>query len=178
VLGGDRVWEDVNEEISKDGVAETGQDEPIPVPVRRPAESSTTAAPEEERPSLIDSYPAPRRLQPAPAAPIYALDDLPASDDEGDWITPTTVSHQKSLDMGLIPSIPATTTNSSTTVATTPGAKVKGPKHVPQLKAACMTGDFAVQNVLLQMGLNLVGEGGKRIGMVKSWVLRCHACFK
>jgi RNA-binding protein NOB1 len=35
-----------------------------------------------------------------------------------------------------------------------------------------------VQNVLVQMGLGLVGEGGKRIKSVKSWVLRCHACFK
>jgi RNA-binding protein NOB1 len=41
-----------------------------------------------------------------------------------------------------------------------------------------MTGDFAVQNVLLQMGLALVGTEGKRIQKVKSWVLRCHACFK
>jgi len=41
-----------------------------------------------------------------------------------------------------------------------------------------MTADFAMQNVILQMGLNLVGVEGKRIEKVKSWVLRCHACFK
>ena len=41
-----------------------------------------------------------------------------------------------------------------------------------------MTADFAMQNVLLQMGLGLVGVEGKRIERVKSWVLRCHACFK
>ncbi|KAJ6538554.1 Nin one binding Zn-ribbon like-domain-containing protein [Mycena vulgaris] len=46
------------------------------------------------------------------------------------------------------------------------------------LGAGCMTADFAMQNVLLQMGLNLVGVEGKRIQKVKSWVLRCHACFK
>jgi RNA-binding protein NOB1 len=28
------------------------------------------------------------------------------------------------------------------------------------------------------MGLNLVGLEGKRIERIKSWVLRCHACFK
>lgn len=46
------------------------------------------------------------------------------------------------------------------------------------LPVACMTTDFAMQNVLLQMGLNLVGVEGRRIDKVKTWVLRCHACFK
>ena len=41
-----------------------------------------------------------------------------------------------------------------------------------------MPGYVAVQTVLVGRGLGLVGEGGKRIGKVKSWVLRCHACFK
>lgn len=43
---------------------------------------------------------------------------------------------------------------------------------------ACITGDFAVQNVLLQMGLSLVGVHGSRVRAVKSFVLRCHACMK
>lgn len=47
-----------------------------------------------------------------------------------------------------------------------------------RLTVACMTGDYAVQNVLLQMGLSLVGIEGQRIKQVKSWVLRCHACTK
>ena len=46
------------------------------------------------------------------------------------------------------------------------------------MKSACMTGDFAMQNVALQMGLNLVSvEGSERIKSVKTWVLRCHGCF-
>jgi RNA-binding protein NOB1 len=81
------------------------------------------------------------------------------SDDGGEWITPSNVSHHKSHDLGLLPD------ESSSTSA------------VP-LAAACMTGDFAVQNVLLGMGLGLVGEGGRKISKVRSWVLRCHACFK
>jgi RNA-binding protein NOB1 len=47
-----------------------------------------------------------------------------------------------------------------------------------KLTVACMTGDYAVQNVLLQMGMNLVGIEGQKIKQVRSWVLRCHACFK
>lgn len=42
----------------------------------------------------------------------------------------------------------------------------------------CMTADYAMQNVLLHMGLNLVGLEGKNITSVKTWVLRCHACYK
>ncbi len=58
-----------------------------------------------------------------------------------------------------------------------PSAKAKG-KADEFLPVGCMTADFAMQNVLLQMGLNLVGTEGKRIQKVKSWVLRCHACYK
>lgn len=46
------------------------------------------------------------------------------------------------------------------------------------MTVACITGDFAVQNVLLQMGLSLVGVHGSRVRAVKSFVLRCHACMK
>ncbi|CAG8850133.1 27810_t:CDS:2, partial [Racocetra persica] len=45
------------------------------------------------------------------------------------------------------------------------------------IKVACITTDYSMQNVLLQMGLNLVSVEGARIKKVKSWVLRCHACF-
>ena len=46
------------------------------------------------------------------------------------------------------------------------------------MKSACMTGDFAMQNVALQMGLNLVNMDGGGVKYVKTWVLRCHGCFK
>ncbi|EIW67794.1 hypothetical protein TREMEDRAFT_14959, partial [Tremella mesenterica DSM 1558] len=81
-------------------------------------------------------------------------------DDEesgGEWITPSTLNKHRSHDLGL----------------TTGGDDSDRP-----LAAACMTGDYAVQNVLLGMGLGLVGDEGKRISKVRSWVLRCHACFK
>nr|CAG8597268.1 11003_t:CDS:2 [Entrophospora candida] len=43
---------------------------------------------------------------------------------------------------------------------------------------ACTTIDYSMQNVLLQMGLNLISVEGKRIKQIKNWVLRCHACYK
>ncbi len=123
-----------------------------------------------------------------PFSPVY--DDTPlSSDSEGEWITPSNVISKKAIDMGLAPPSASTTASSSATSASADSTQkpqkkkslkegeMKRPRN-HKMKAACMTGDYAVQNVLLQMGLNLVGEEGKRIEMVKSWVLRCHACFK
>ena len=45
-------------------------------------------------------------------------------------------------------------------------------------RTACATTDFAMQNVLLQMNLELVSVHGLKIPRVKSWVRRCGACFK
>eukprot|EP00762_Andalucia_godoyi_P007644 ANDGO_07888.mRNA.1 20S-pre-rRNA D-site endonuclease nob1 len=44
-------------------------------------------------------------------------------------------------------------------------------------EVGCVTTDYAMQNVLLQMNLRLVSVDGMRIRKVKQWVLRCHACF-
>jgi len=41
---------------------------------------------------------------------------------------------------------------------------------------ASVTADFAMQNVLLQMGLRLVTPDGRRIREMHCWVLRCSAC--
>uniref|UniRef100_A0A1D1Y0W6 RNA-binding protein NOB1 n=1 Tax=Anthurium amnicola TaxID=1678845 RepID=A0A1D1Y0W6_9ARAE len=43
---------------------------------------------------------------------------------------------------------------------------------------ACMTSDFAMQNVILQMGLRLLAPGGIQIHQLHKWVLKCHACNK
>ncbi|XP_068639645.1 RNA-binding NOB1-like protein [Aristolochia californica] len=43
---------------------------------------------------------------------------------------------------------------------------------------ACVTSDFAMQNVILQMGLRLVAPGGMQIRQLHRWILKCHACNK
>ncbi|XP_015793597.1 RNA-binding protein NOB1 [Tetranychus urticae] len=43
---------------------------------------------------------------------------------------------------------------------------------------ACMTSDFAIQNVLIQMGLKVASVKGLMIKQARQFVLRCHACFK
>lgn len=52
------------------------------------------------------------------------------------------------------------------------------PTKAEFIPVAVSTGDFAMQNVALQMGLNLVSPvDGKYIKQVKNHMLRCHACF-
>lgn len=83
-------------------------------------------------------------------------------DSSSSWITPDNVTSHKVKDLGLF---------------TPPAADpTKPPKTI--MKAAVLTGDFAMQNVALQMGLNVLGSGGKRVREVRTWVLRCHACYK
>ncbi|KAG2224974.1 hypothetical protein INT45_000095 [Circinella minor] len=78
------------------------------------------------------------------------------SDNEAEWITPDNIEEYKATELGVTPE------------------ELKKPKN---LTVACMTSDFAMQNVLLQMNMNLVSTGGHRITKVKNWILRCHACF-
>lgn len=46
------------------------------------------------------------------------------------------------------------------------------------VKVACLTTDFAMQNVLIQLGLNVIGVNGKVIKRARSYALRCYGCFK
>ena len=99
----------------------------------------------------------------APSGPIFE-DPSDSDDGEGEWITPSNVGLHKSRALDLLPDS-----------ETTKGKRKDGDEA---FDTGCMTADFAMQNVMLQIGLNLVGVEGKKIEKVKSWVLRCHACFK
>eukprot|EP00554_Chaetoceros_debilis_P005304 CAMPEP_0194074534 /NCGR_PEP_ID=MMETSP0149-20130528/1638_1 /TAXON_ID=122233 /ORGANISM="Chaetoceros debilis, Strain MM31A-1" /LENGTH=746 /DNA_ID=CAMNT_0038754745 /DNA_START=61 /DNA_END=2301 /DNA_ORIENTATION=- len=61
--------------------------------------------------------------------------------------------------------------------------KIDGPKSKEKLpskscRAACATTDFAMQNVILQMNLELLSVDGMKLRKLKSWVTRCGSCFK
>ncbi|XP_024369020.1 RNA-binding NOB1-like protein [Physcomitrium patens] len=45
-----------------------------------------------------------------------------------------------------------------------------------QSSVACATGDFAMQNVILQMGLRLLSPNGAHVRELNRWVLKCTAC--
>jgi RNA-binding protein NOB1 len=110
-----------------------------------------------------------RGTQPDEAEAVVLYDDPSEPEDgQGDWITPENVALFKSRALDLLPDAAGK-------------SKSKKRKALPQperVDVGCMTADYAMQNVLIHMGLNLVGVEGTRISSVKSWVLRCHACFK
>jgi RNA-binding protein NOB1 len=126
--------------------------------VREPLDVALERLPTEDHETIEDPA-----LPESEATSDTLYDDPDDEDDgEGEWITPSNVAVHKSRALDLLPA-------ASNSKKTAP---------VKQLGAACMTADFAMQNVILQMGLKLVGVEGKRIERVKTWVLRCHACFK
>lgn len=92
--------------------------------------------------------------------PLSVLEDDPTSSDsdsEG-WITPSNIKKHQ-----------ANNSNSPPT---------SKPSETKSLQVATITGDFAMQNVLLQMNLNLLSPRTcKRITHVKQTILRCHGCF-
>jgi hypothetical protein len=107
-----------------------------------------------------------------------SLDGLALSDSddgEGYWITPSNIKKHKIRDF----------TTSNSVVSASPSVESKlnrrrsdaTEKAGPVMKSACMTGDYAMQNVALQLGLNLVSMEGGGVRHVKTWVLRCHGCF-
>ncbi|KAJ6261594.1 hypothetical protein Dda_4264 [Drechslerella dactyloides] len=92
---------------------------------------------------------------PAPDEPEVVIES--DNEDGDDWITPDNLAVHLTSD-GTI-SMPAKTDTAVTT--------------------ACCTSDFAMQNVLLQLHIQLFSPATmSRITSVKSHVLRCHACFK
>ncbi len=78
------------------------------------------------------------------------------SDSEG-WITPSNLRKKQAEDSGA-----------STAQTATPKT----------MQAAVLTTDYAMQNVLLQINLNLLSPSLTRISHLKTFILRCHSCFQ
>ncbi|KAK5072409.1 20S-pre-rRNA D-site endonuclease nob1 [Lithohypha guttulata] len=89
---------------------------------------------------------------------VPELEEDNSADSDDGWITPLNIKRRKAKDEGAADT-----------------------KDQPQktLQVATMTGDFAMQNVLLQMNLNLLStKSCKRITNIKQTIFRCHACFQ
>jgi len=76
-------------------------------------------------------------------------------DDDDSWITPSNLKDKKKQFTG----------------------DFRGEQEL-KVTVACMTTDFAMQNVLKQIGLNILGTDGMVIRETKTWILRCYACFR
>ncbi|XP_050506456.1 RNA-binding protein NOB1 [Diabrotica virgifera virgifera] len=75
------------------------------------------------------------------------------SDDDSGWITPSNVKTAKQQ----------------------LNSEIMEENHV---EVSCMTTDFAMQNVLRQMNLNVSALDGRLIKQLRTYILRCYACFK
>lgn len=110
------------------------------------------------------------------------VESMLAEDDDGTgWITSfediRTIKNESGSGQ-IVPgvSVVGTASNSNNSNNDKSSSSLKGPAL--SSRAACATTDFAMQNVLLQMNLILLSsESGMRIRRIKSWVIRCGACF-
>ncbi|KAM3624694.1 uncharacterized protein V6R79_000308 [Siganus canaliculatus] len=73
-------------------------------------------------------------------------------DEDGGWITPSNIQQVK-MD----------------------SADWTAPADVT---VGCLTTDFAMQNVLIQIGLHVLSVNGMVIRQARNYILRCHACFR
>lgn len=95
-----------------------------------------------------------------PDSKVDSVQNSAESQDESDsdgWITPSNLKRKQ-----------AQNTSSTSTPADEPTT----------MQVAVLTTDFAMQNVILQMNLNLLSPTMTRIKHLKTFVLRCHACFQ
>lgn len=95
-------------------------------------------------------------------------------DDGEGWIT-TTKDITKMKAAGVLD--PSRTVNdvNSLSASNASGNNNSGPLLCQ--RAACVTTDFAMQNVILQMNLELLSLDGIRVRKLKNWVTRCGACY-
>ena len=83
-------------------------------------------------------------------------EDSGSDSDSDGWITPSNIQRHQVNDQNAATSVSA-----------------EKPVDV-----ACITSDFAMQNVLLSMNLNLLNSSLQRVRNIKTFILRCHACFE
>jgi len=128
-------------------------------PEAQPVEAQLEQLTMSERPSTAEDAHVEDTIstEPDPGPEVEeVLDDGDSADSDEGWITPSNIKKHKAKDEGTANSKPSEKT----------------------LQVATMTGDFAMQNVLLQINLNLLStKTCKRISQIKQFILRCHACF-
>lgn len=81
------------------------------------------------------------------------IEEQAEDDDDSDWITPSNIQiAKKQFKSDLMES--------------------------KKVSVSCMTTDFAMQNVLKQLNLNVSALDGRLIKQLRTFILRCYTCFK
>ncbi|KAI1505738.1 Nin one binding Zn-ribbon like-domain-containing protein [Biscogniauxia marginata] len=147
-------------------ITEAPVDAPSPAPTSDDAEASTEQGGPAVRQETVTQALESMSLEPSsiPTVDFAPTDDATLEtktqneedDDDDGWITPSNLKKHQAKDQLSAPEQPI--------------------QRV--IKAALLTSDYAMQNVLLRMNLNLVSPSLARITRVKTWVLRCHGCFQ
>jgi RNA-binding protein NOB1 len=100
------------------------------------------------------------------AASSQARDRMVAEDDGVGWINAGNIDSFRVSGSGIL----------STAAGSDRAQRV--PVPVVATRVACVTTDFTMQNVLLQMNLGVASVDGLLVREVRQWVLRCSACLK
>ena len=95
-------------------------------------------------------------LVPTPTPDLSSDPDEDEDSDGGEWITPSNIIRHK------------TSSQTDSTISST---------QAKTLQVATITTDYALQNTLMLINLNLLSSSLTRISHVRSHILRCHACF-
>ena len=127
------------------------EEKPVAEPLTQTIEES--AEPTETVPNNIEE--AAEATSDPTVEEVQVSESEEGSDDEG-WITPSNLKKQQEKDAN---------------------GTIEPQEEVKTMQVATITSDFAMQNVLLRMNLNLLSPSLQRIRQLKTWVLRCHACF-
>ncbi|KAH7396283.1 Nin one binding Zn-ribbon like-domain-containing protein [Pyrenochaeta sp. MPI-SDFR-AT-0127] len=126
---------------------------PLSAPIQEISDSTQIPEDVSKKIADLDISTEPQQFQ----QPTPPATDSSDNDSDGDWITPSNLPAHQAKDSGV-------QSHSRTAKAV-------------QMDVATMTIDFAMQNVLLQMNLNLLSTNMQRIKHLTTKVLRCHACF-
>jgi RNA-binding protein NOB1 len=142
------------EELTSSEQADTSkdvdQDEAISAQHERLNVTESKQPEGEDEPVMIDS------AQQSAESQNEFDSDSGSDSDSGGWITPSNLKKQQAAD------------------AT---GSMKEAEAPATMQVAVITTDFAVQNVILQMNLNLLSSAMFRVKRLNTYVLRCHACF-
>ncbi|KAI5211753.1 hypothetical protein AUEXF2481DRAFT_29782 [Aureobasidium subglaciale EXF-2481] len=146
--------EDTGETKQEQTSTEETAKEPTEASVQQISEDLAQAKIEEVQQVALEQ-PAAQDAQPTPTTVEVAADS--GEDSDGGWITPSNLKKHQEKD------------SSGSTESTQTQQSV--------LQVATLTTDFAMQNVLLQINLNLLSPTMQRVKHLKTYILRCHACF-
>jgi RNA-binding protein NOB1 len=116
------------------------------------AGSATAAAPSVDSNGAVFTVPFESKEATTAAATGAATAEGDDNDGEGSWITPSNLHQHRG-----------------------PARAPTGPFEA-ESAIACVTTDYAMQNVLLQLGARLLSLRGRSIRSLRSWMKKCHAC--